>query len=285
MECVPALVELPRQLACPISLFLGRAFLMGVTMLADRRWWRWWLAAACVAAFWVAGVTFVLLTAGWVGSAEPVVANDLDLYVADYLRFRQATLPATWVANVAVAAGSVMFGMLVVLAGYSAVIRNGVVARAAVLLAFTGSVIFAATQLASLGALEAVLDAGSAVVSDPRELATWTQVIDRTDDYVENFGVVLIAVSLFGLRLPVGDGLARWWRISGMALAAALIVSAVASFADLQPWDQIALAVIALVLVPACATLLGGRWRTVPTEVGGPLTRPADGADGAVSPG
>lgn len=223
----------------------------------------WWLVPSCVVAFLIAGLTYIATALTWIGPAPPTFAidQDLDAYLDAYLTFRRETMAAEQIANVAVVVGSLLLGVLLVIAPRIGALRNDLAGRVGGLLAFTGSVVYAATQLAYLGAIAEVLTTSTIPDFDARNLGTWTQVIDRTDDYVENLGLVLLAVALLLLRTPSNDRHTVRWRAAALILSAGLIILVAASFARAEPLTDVMLALSSIVLVPVCAIILGARIR------------------------
>lgn len=227
--------------------------------MAERRHW-WWLSLLCAVGFVAAGVTYLLIVLGVVGSPEPTFEGDVDGYLTQYLRYRQSIMPAEVVANVSVVIAAIAFAVLMWIGPLFGVLRTDPLGNVSSALAFSGAMLFAATQLAYLGALGSVLEASSTGAFDVPDLATLTQVIDRTDDYLENLGMLLIAAALPGARMTSSGLLPTWWRWSTTVLALALVLVVIASFTGVE-WGNLLLAATALALVPTVALVLGGRLR------------------------
>ena len=70
--------------------------------------------------------------------------------------------------------------------------------RVSSMLVIAGALVAAVTQVAYLGALDRVLFASTIESFDPVPLGTMIDAAARTDDYVENCGLLLLAVACSG---------------------------------------------------------------------------------------
>jgi hypothetical protein len=217
-----------------------------------RRWT--WLGIVVAICFLVSAATFATTALGLAGPAEPALAGDVDAYLTAYLRYRRDLYPFEQVENWSLAVALVGFGLLGGLLTTTRALTDRMVGYVIGALLVSGSLIAAATQILYLGALERVLTASTSPPFDTATPGTLTAVIDRTDDYLENFGLLLIAAGLAGL---VRLGTRPWSVLTGL-LALSSLGLVFASFAESDLTDPLLL-IVGVVLAPAWSVWLGRR--------------------------
>lgn len=230
-------------------------------MVRDQSRW-WWLAPVSAAGFLVSGATYVVVTLGLTGPTEPQRTTDLDAYLVSYFSYRRDLLAVEQLEGWALWVAVLALGLLLLIGRLAGLFGDGLTPRVSGVLAFTGAVVFAMTQVAYLGALDSALHTSNFAEFDKRSLGTLTDFISNVDDYVENAGLLLMAAGVLGLSATAGSGrFVRWWRVLAPALACAAIVIVVTSFAELSLANDVALGVTALFIAPACAVALGSGLR------------------------
>jgi hypothetical protein len=173
----------------------------------------------------VAPTVFAGMAWGRIGAAEPsYLPGALETYLADYLAYRGSLLGFERLANGCLVVGVLTLGVLGLVrhaaAGPAARTPAAGIGAAAY---GAGAVVFAAAQLAYLAAAERILAVHATPGFDRAALATMLDVADRTDDYVENLGLLLLASGLLALGRQVRP---RRQRIadSGLALMITVVV-------------------------------------------------------------
>lgn len=236
----------------------------GVPERAAPRLW-WVIAGIGVLALWVSSGVYALTTLGVVGPKEPEAGGPLPEYVESYLAYRAALFPFEQWQNWSLALALLAIGVLA--AGLFVGSRDSKPARSVrfgALAVGSGALVAAVVQVAYLGAVERVFAVSDIAFFDTGSLATMVDVAQRTDDYVENLGLLMMAAGLITLavtRYAVGD-YSRGFRTANWALAVALTAASAASFATADIVDPVLL-VIGFAIAPAwmliTARALGSR--------------------------
>jgi hypothetical protein len=195
------------------------------------------------AGFLVSAVTFALPTLGLTGPTEPKFGGDLDEYLAAYLAYRRNLFGYEQLENWSLAAALLAFGLLGQLLPYARAVRDRITANLAATLLLSGTLIAAATQIYYLGALDRVLFASDVEGFEDAPLATMADAITRTDDYLENFGLMLVAIGLAAMAWLCHPrlGWPRAWPALCLLLAATLVAVVATSFGSSDLTDPLLL--------------------------------------------
>lgn len=222
---------------------------------------RWaWLGILAACGFLVSGVTYALTTLGLAGPTEPAFAGDLDAYLAQYLQYRRRLFVLEQLENWSLASALVALGLLGQVLHTARSFSDRLTSQLAATLLLAGSLLVAATQIYYVGALDRILDASTVREFDAGVLSTMTQAIGRTDDYLENFGFLLMAFALIGIaRVSTPkSGWPRAWTVLCVLLAVALLAVVLTSFIASDLNDPLLL-VTGVVLAPVWSVWLARR--------------------------
>jgi hypothetical protein len=169
---------------------------------------RWaWLGYAAGACFVVATVTYAATALGLAGPTVPEYAGDLPGYQGAYLAYRRDGFGYDQVANWTLAAALIALGLLGEVMHQTAGFADRLTSRLTARLLTAGGVVTAVTQVAYLGAIDQILFVSGLPGADPGPLAAVVDAVERTDDYVENLGQILIGFGLVSLaRLARAGG-------------------------------------------------------------------------------
>ena len=129
-----------------------------------------------------------------------------------------------------------------------------------------GALVAAVTQIACLGALDRVLFASTIESFNPAPLGTMIDAAGRTDDYVENFGLLLLAIGVLGMTRLKGQSVRapRGWTVLCPALALGM-ATVVATIVAASPANNVAPVVVGAALAPVWAIQLAHLANEPPT--------------------
>jgi hypothetical protein len=221
-------------------------------MSAAPRFW-WAVGGVSVLALWASSSLYATTTLGLAGPKEPEAGGPLPDYVESYLAYRGLLFPFEQWQNWTLALA--LLGIGLIAAGLFLRSWDGgaaISARLGALAVGCGALVAAVAQVAYLGTVERMFAVTDIAFFDTGSLATMVDVATRTDDYVENLGLLMMAVGLIMLawtRGPWSDR-PRGIRAASRALAVGLAAVAAATFSETALADPVML-VVGFAVAPA----------------------------------